>query len=327
MVDELSAVQSYHDLLQTVLDRTAELLLAEQGSIMLIEKETDALLVEASRGALHEPAQKIRIPRGVGIAGGVVERGEPMLVENIELDPRIGKKNRAHYRTSSFVSVPLKIENHVVGVMNFADKATGVFFDDVDLRLAQTCASHAAIVLDRKELCENTAKLKRQAITDHLSGLLNRGGILGRLREELSRSHRFSKTMSLVMLDIDGFKKINDIHGHATGDRVLRRVSEIILGAVRSIDISGRYGGDEFLVLLPETDMFFATHMAERVRSDIAQTDLSQELPDRIVKNITVSIGIATYPSHGTSPEVLIDHADEALYRAKANGRNRVSVY
>ena len=250
-----------------------------------------------------------------------------MLVENIELDPRIGKKNRAHYKTSSFVSVPLKIENHVVGVMNFADKATGVFFDDVDLRLAQTCASHAAIVLDRKELCDNTAKLKRQAITDHLSGLLNRGGILGRLREELSRSHRFAKTMSLVMLDIDGFKKINDMHGHATGDRVLRRVSEIILGAVRSIDISGRYGGDEFLVLLPETDMFFATHMAERVRSDIAQTDLSQELPDRIVKNITVSIGIATYPSHGTSPEVLIDHADEALYRAKANGRNRVSVY
>jgi diguanylate cyclase (GGDEF)-like protein len=275
----------------------------------------------------NEPAREIRIPKGVGIAGKVAEMGEPILVENIEDDPRIGKKNQSKYKTSSFVSVPLKIGNRVVGVMNFTDKATGALFDDVDLRFAQTCASHAAFVLDRREMCEETEKLKQQATTDTLTGLLNRGHVLSRIREELLRSDRYAKTMSLVMLDLDGFKNINDRFGHAAGDRVLRIVSEVMLKAVRSIDIVGRYGGDEFIIILPETDTYFAAHMAERLRSDIAKADISRSLSDRMAQKITASIGIATFPLHGTSPDVLIEHADEALYRAKAGGRDRVVVY
>jgi diguanylate cyclase (GGDEF)-like protein len=211
--------------------------------------------------------------------------------------------------------------------MNFTDKTTGEFFDDVDLRFAQTCASHAAVVLDHREMCEETERLKQQATTDELTGLLNRGCIMSRLREELSRSDRYAKTMSLVMLDIDGFKNVNDQFGHTTGDRVLKRVSEVMMNAVRSIDIVGRFGGDEFVIILPETDTYFAAHMAERVRFDIAKTDISREIPDRMVNKITASIGIATFPLHGISTEVLVDHADEALYRAKAGGRDRVVVY
>lgn len=326
-VDDISTEQSYRNLLQTILERSAELLLAEQGSIMLIEKETDMLLLEASRGLLKEPAQIGRIPKGTGIAGMVAKMGEPMLVEDIEHDPRIGTKNQTKYKTASFVSVPLKIGSRVVGVMNFTDKATGAFFDDVDLRFAQTCASHAAVVLDHREMCEETEKLKQQATTDHLTGLLNRGCIVNRLREELSRSDRYAKTMSLVMLDLDGFKNINDQFGHATGDFVLKRISEVMMKAVRSIDIVGRYGGDEFLIILPETDTYFAAHMAERLRADIAKTDLSRETSGGIMNKVTASIGIATFPLHGISQEVLVDHADEALYRAKAGGRDRVIVY
>jgi diguanylate cyclase (GGDEF)-like protein len=327
MSDDLSGGQSYRNLLQTVLRRSAELLLAEQSSIMLIEKETDVLLLEASRGVLNEPAQRIRIPKGFGIAGKVAEMGEPILVENIENDLRIGKKNQAKYKTSSFVSVPLKIGSRVVGVMNFTDKATGELFDDVDLQFAQTCASHAAFVLDHREMSEETEKLKQQATTDHLTGLLNRGRIMSRLREELSRSDRYTKAMSLVMLDLDGFKNINDHFGHGAGDRVLRIMSEVMMKAVRSIDIVGRYGGDEFIIILPETDTYFAAYTAERVRADIAKTNISLEISDRIVNTITASIGIASFPQHGRSMEVLMEHVDEALYRAKAGGRNRVVVY
>jgi len=327
MSDEMSAGQSYRNLLHTVLERSAELLLAEQSSIMLVEKETDELLLEESRGVHNEPSQRIRIPKGFGIAGKVAEMGEPFLVENIEQDPRIGKKNQAKYKTSSFVSVPLKIGNRVVGVMNFSDKATGELFDDVDLRFAQTCASHAAFVIDHREMSEETEKLKQQATTDQLTGLLNRGRIMSRLREELSRSDRYAKTMSLVMLDLDGFKNINDQFGHSAGDRVLRIMSQVMMKAVRSIDIIGRYGGDEFIIILPETDTYFAAYTAERVRADIAKTDISQEMSDRIVNKITASIGIATFPQHGRSMEVLMEHADEALYRAKAGGRNMVVVY
>ena len=327
MADDLSTEQSYRNLLQSVLDRSAELLLAEQGSIMLLEKETDELLLEASRGSYRETVPRIRIRKGVGIAGGVAERGEPILVENIEDDPRIGKKNQAKYKTSSFVSVPLKIGNRVVGVMNFTDKAAGALFDDVDLRFAQTCAAHAAFVLDRREMCEETEKLKQQATTDNLTGLLNRGHFLNRLREELARSDRYAKTMSLLMLDLDGFKNINDRFGHAAGDRVLRIMSELMIKAARSIDIVGRYGGDEFVVLLPETDTYFAAQVAERLRADIANADTARYASSGKASRITASIGIATYPLHGTSPEVLIEHADEALYRAKAGGRNQVVVY
>ena len=150
---------------------------------------------------------------------------------------------------------------------------------------------------------------------------------MSRLREELSRSERYAKTMSLVMLDIDEFKNINDQFGHAAGDRVLKRIAEVMSHAVRSIDIIGRYGGDEFIIILPETDTYFAAHMAERLRADIEQSDISREISDRLVSKITASIGIATFPVHGRSLEVLAEHADEALYRAKADGRNRVIVY
>jgi diguanylate cyclase (GGDEF)-like protein len=327
LVDDLSVEQNYRNLLQTVLDRSTELLLAAQGSIMLIEKETDLLLIEMSKGARKDQDQQVRVPKGIGIAGRVAASGEPLLVEDIEHDARIGRKNQERYKSASFVSVPLKIGRRVVGVMNFNDKRTGELFDDVDLRLAQTCASHAAVILDRKQIYEQTEKLTRQATIDDLTGLLNRGCFLRRLKEELDRSDRYSKMMSLVMLDIDGFKSINDQFGHARGDLVLRRIAEVITKAVRSIDIVGRYGGDEFVIALPETDTFFAAHMAERVRLNIAKTDISRESTDRIVNKMTGSMGIATFPSHGTSPEVLLANADEALYRAKAGGKNQIVVY
>jgi diguanylate cyclase (GGDEF)-like protein len=104
-------------------------------------------------------------------------------------------------------------------------------------------------------------------------------------------------------------------------------MSQVMMKAVRSIDIVGRYGGDEFIIILPETDTYFAAYTAERVRADIAKTDISLAISDRGVNTITASIGIASFPQHGRSMDVLMEHADEALYRAKAGGRNRVVVY
>jgi diguanylate cyclase (GGDEF)-like protein len=327
LVDDITTDQNYRNLLQTVLEKSSELLLAEQGSIMLLEKETDALLLEASKGEYNAASWHVRIPKGVGIAGRVALLGEPILVENVEQDPRTLKKNEAKYKTSSFVCVPLKIDQRVVGVMNFTDKSSGEIFDDVDLRLAQAFASHAAVVLDRKHMYEQAEILKRQAITDDLTGLLNRGYLMRRMEEELARSQRYATLTSIVLIDVDDFKKINDTHGHAMGDLVLRKLAGMMTNAVRSIDIIGRYGGDEFIIILPETDTFFAAHIAERLLADITMTDFPPGHPEAGVGKITVSMGIATYPTHATSAEVLMEHADEALYRAKAGGRNRVVTY
>jgi GAF domain-containing protein len=160
--DRLASVTMFSDLmtpgnneqalLQTILEKSADLLLAEQGSLMLLDHETDALLMEATKGYAGEGMEQVRIPKGVGIAGKVAEFGEPMLVENIESDPRIGKKSSSRYKTSSFVSVPIKVDQRIMGVLNLADKTSGEVFNQEDLKLAQAFATHAGVILERNAL-------------------------------------------------------------------------------------------------------------------------------------------------------------------------------
>lgn len=323
------AIQNSAALLQAILDKSAELLRAEQGSLMLLDERSDALLMEAKKGMIEGDTEKIRIQRGEGIAGLVAELGEPLLVTNVESDPRIKKKNRQRYKTPSFVSVPLKIENRIMGVLNLSDKAGGGVFNEDDLKVIQTFADHAAIMLERNALYAQTEELKKLSITDPLTGLLNRRYLLDRLEEELSRSKRHNRHVSLLMLDLDGFKSYNDTFGHLAGDRALKIFSDTILSSVRSMDIVSRYGGDEFLIILPETDMPEALVIAERLRTDILDVALPADshMPKDLISPITASIGIACYPEHGTVVELLIERADRALYRAKEKGKNRVEVF
>jgi diguanylate cyclase (GGDEF)-like protein len=322
----ITPIRSYEALLQSILDKSAELLKAEQGSLMLLDQETDALLLEAKKGVISGMTDKMRIPRGVGIAGKVAEMGEPLLVENLESDPRVRQKNRRHYKTRSFVSVPLKIGDRTIGVLNLSDKTTGEVFNEEDLRLVQSFASHAAVVLERNVLYDQAERLKKLSITDPLTGLLNRRYLEERLEEEISRSSRHARRVSLMMLDIDGFKPYNDTFGHIAGDTLLKLIAESIMNSVRTMDIVSRLGGDEFLVILPETDALLAKQIAERIRSEVERLAVPPRGAERSVKTATVSIGIACYPSHGDTIEVLLEQVDKALYLAKLQGKNRTEV-
>jgi len=323
----ITPIRSYEALLQSILDKSAELLKAEQGSLMLLDQETDSLLLEAKKGVISGLTDKMRIPRGVGIAGKVVEMGEPLLVENLESDPRIRQKNRRHYKTRSFVSVPLKIGDRTIGVLNLSDKTTGEVFNDEDLRLVQSFASHAAVVLERNVLYDQAERLKKLSITDPLTGLLNRRYLEERLEEEISRSSRHARRVSLMMLDIDGFKTYNDTFGHIAGDTLLKLIAESIMNSVRTMDIVSRFGGDEFIVILPETDATLAAQIAERMRSEVERLAVPPRGGvERGGKTATVSIGIACYPSHGDTIEVLLEQVDKALYLAKMQGKNRIEV-
>lgn len=317
----------YRALLQAILDKSAELLMAEQGSLMLIDQVTEALLVEVKKGIGDTIPEKLAIPKGEGIAGKVAELGESFLVQNLEEDPRFRQKNRQHYKTPSFVSVPLKIEERIIGVLNLSDKTTGEVFDDEDLKLIQTFATHAAIVLDRKSLFNQTEELKRLSITDPLTGLLNRRYLQKRLEEELARTKRHERNMCLLMLDLDGFKLYNDTYGHLTGDRILKHVADVIIKSVRTIDVVSRFGGDEFIVILPETDLKLAIKIAERLNNDITKEALQTE--NSIAKSesfITASIGIVSYPQHGETTAQLLENADKAMYGAKHEGKNKIKV-
>jgi len=324
----ITPIQNDKKLLRMILDKSAELLKAEQGSLMLLDHETDVLLLEAKMGISEGVTEKLRINRGEGIAGKVVELGEPLLVENLENDPRIKQKNRQHYKTRSFVSVPLKIEDRIIGVLNLSDKTSGEAFNEEDLDLVQSFASQAAIVMERNEFFNKTEELKKLTITDHLTSLLNRRYLHERLKDEVARSRRHGHHLCLLMLDLDGFKIINDTFGHLFGDQILVGIAETLLNTVRSMDVVARYGGDEFMIILPETVESLAVEIAERLRNTVAHQGVPpQEAADAGLPLLSASIGIACYPEHGETVELLIENVDKTLYRAKNKGKNRIEVF
>lgn len=166
-------------------------------------------------------------------------------------------------------------------------------------------------------------KLYQQATRDPLTGLSNRNYFRNELKKFVSLSARYNRALSVIMLDIDFFKKINDTYGHDVGDNVLKNVSEILMRHVRTHDVAARFGGEEFVMLLPETSLGGAVVVAERIRTAVENVDFN---PAGCRHNVTISIGVAEYLGDGTDVEEVIKKADEALYKAKSSGRNRVCM-
>lgn len=189
-----------------------------------------------------------------------------------------------------------------------------------DRLVLSAVASELVVAAENSRLYSLTKKL---AITDELTGLANYRHLQGRLDEEIARAQRYSKHFSLLMLDVDDFKRFNDSHGHIAGDTALADLARVIEGAVREVDLVARYGGEEFSVVLPETDAAGAYVVAEKIREAVAGARF-RDAEGRPVSHMTVSIGLATYPVHGADRESILREADDALYRAKSGGKNRV---
>lgn len=195
---------------------------------------------------------------------------------------------------------------------------------------ARTDASQARDTLIRREeeleqARADNRRLEELATTDSLTRLLNRRALLDRLSGEVERAKRFKSQLSLLMVDLDHFKTVNDRYGHLAGDEVLRQVGDLLARVVRTIDVVARYGGEEFVVALPETSSEGAVVFAERLRERVASQAL--EVGGDRNFHLTCSVGVATFPSpHVASTEALFARADEALYRAKSGGRNQVRV-
>jgi diguanylate cyclase (GGDEF)-like protein len=182
--------------------------------------------------------------------------------------------------------------------------------------------------LDNPTIIERShfEKTARSAITDHLTGLFNRGHFESCLRKEVNRCRRYGQSVSMLMVDLDDFKNVNDRHGHAAGDAALREVGRLLVQRVRDIDVAARYGGEEFAVILPETRRTSAHVVAERIRGEVERHFKRKNLMGGEAR-LTLSGGIASFPEDAASPEQLVERADQALYRAKRAGKNRISIY
>ncbi|MGB8952806.1 MAG: GGDEF domain-containing protein [Candidatus Aminicenantales bacterium] len=170
-------------------------------------------------------------------------------------------------------------------------------------------------------------KLTTMAIKDGLTGLYNQPYIKARLQEEIFRSERYHYPLSLMMIDLDGFKNVNDQYGNLIGDRILREFSDYIREMIRASDVPARYGGEEFLIILPQTECLDAASVAERIRKEIAQYPFRIGMPREKTCHFTVSIGVYSTPYYGQNVDEVISLADAALYRAKKEGKNKVIVF
>jgi len=307
-------------LFNTLLEKSLQLINAEQGSLMILDQETSELVVEARRSADDMVQEHMRFNKAEGISGMVLERGGALLVEDIEKDPRIRKANRPRYRTKSFLSVPIKIEDRLAGVLNLSDKIKGGVFNAEDLNLLESFISNVAIAIERSILYKQTEKLQKLSITDHLTGIYNRRYLNRRLSEEITRYNRYKHPFSFMMLDLDKFKEYNDTFGHIAGDNLLRNLASVMEKSLRTIDIAARFGGDEFVTIFPQTPKIDAIQISNRLKEKIdrALSEHNIEMP------LSISVGLATFPDDASSIMELIEKTDQALYLAKKGGGNRV---
>ena len=220
-----------------------------------------------------------------------------------------------------FLCLPLTSHDYPLGVLYFYRCDRDTFLGE-EISLLTTFASLAAGAIHNARLHAQTQDM---ATTDPLTALYNRRALDARLECEILRSQRYGKSFSVMMLDIDHFKQVNDIHGHAAGDCVLRQLGALLIEETRDVDIVARYGGEEFVITLPETAIESAKQVAERIRSRIAGTSFT--LPHGETIHLTISIGVCCFPNAAaTKSEEILERADQALYVAKRLGRNRVST-
>ncbi len=314
-------------LIKQILEMAGKAIRAQRCSIMLQtgmgtdELETKIVFGAEGANTASTPQTSIRIKSGEGVAGTVLKTGNSIIVNEGHKDPLFKSfDTTAEYEKTivNLISVPLKIKDRVTGVINGVNKLNDEPFTEADQRLLEALAQQAAMAVEH-------ARLYELAITDGLTKLFIHRYFQGRLEEEMVRARRYHTACSLILFDIDHFKKFNDTYGHQQGDIVLIEVAKLVKQTVReTVDIPARYGGEEFVIILPETDAKGAHLVAERLRKTIEAHDFQGQ--EQALK-VTVSLGIATFPDHASVKSVLIKKADMALYECKERGRNCSFIY
>lgn len=325
IISEINSTLDLDKVLDLIIQKGIQVVEAERGSLMLFDHEKEELYIKSSVGLSKRTVSAVRIVSGEGIAGWVFKEGKPLLIKKGTKDPRFKKFEEAEEELKSIISVPLKIKNKVIGVINADDKREGDFFSIDDLKLLSIFANETAIAIQNAQLHQ---KINQLAITDDLTGLHNFRYLRERLEEEVKRAQRYERPLALIMADIDYFKNYNDAFGHLEGNRVLKNLANILRVNVREVDIVGRYGGEEFIIILPEASKEEAQEIAERIRLKIEKYKFinKNNHSDEKKLALTLSLGVTSCFQEIISPQGLIYKVDQALYRAKRKGRNRVEV-
>lgn len=318
-VDRVGAtLRSTHDMgqiLDSILSTASDAVLADAGCLWLFTGTRDELYPALSRGVDQDALDRLRV--GEGIAGLAAERGITVKLPTEGGGP---KHSRNEPRFPVTLAVPLYSAQRVTGVIALYREGA-VPFDQKDLDTVVFLAEQGGVAIENVLLHEDAQRL---SLTDGLTGVWNRRYLQMQFRQTLASANRFDRPFSVLMLDLDNFKDVNDTHGHQRGDAILIEFAQRAGAALREIDTFVRYGGEEFVCLLSETDISGARTTAEKIRQTIASDPFTAVGEEPV--SVSVSIGVACYPLHGNGYQSLIEAADQALYQAKEDGRDRVRV-
>jgi diguanylate cyclase (GGDEF)-like protein len=326
--DTLSSTHDLQRILQVILETAQAATGASSGVVLLLDPATGTLVGQC--GLAVDVAGR-RVPLGDGLLGWVAATGVPRRGRVDRDGPSLSPFEP---RCRTYVAVPFNVAGPATepvpvpgvqppepptasGVLALYDRLGSDEFDDADLITLRTFAGQAAVAVDNVRVHQEAQRL---SLTDPLTGLWNYRYLRESIRREVERASRFGRMLAVLALDLDRFKEVNDTYGHTAGDAVLLEFAGRIRGVVREVDLAFRQGGEEFVVLLPETDADGAATVAQRLGAAVRDEPIEVEGTGGI--EVTVSIGIAVFPSHATTVQAVLDAADDALYAAKAAGRD-----
>jgi diguanylate cyclase (GGDEF)-like protein len=337
MVEQLAAFNDIAKALVSTLDRTEVLdvigsrlsaLLGAQSWSLLLRGDDGRLHFEVAQGPGAEALKGQSLAPGEGIAGAVYQSSHSRVVADAAADPDFHPRydGLTGTQTGSILAVPLRVRGTAVGVLELVAPVGQRPFSQDDLRAASAVADFAAIAIDN---ARNFQRVQELTLVDEHTGLFNARHLMDQLEHEVARSARFARPVSLLFLDLDDFKSVNDTYGHLVGSGALRHVGKILTSITRAVDSAYRYGGDEFAVVLVETGVDGSGTVASKLLDAFARmpyefdarVEGAEAPPERRSLVLRASVGVATFPGDGTTARALIDSADRAMYRAKREGK------
>ncbi len=333
---ELGEVAIFHELgkaltsslqldqvLRTIMEKIDEFLHPDTWSMLLVDEAKQELYFELAIGKNAHTLKDIRIKMGQGIAGWVAANQQAVIVPDVSKDTRFFSQvdEKTKMETHSIVAVPVRFRDHCLGVIELVNCVGVEGFGDRDLALLEALADFAAIALEN---ARHVQRIHELTITDDCTSLYNARHLNFILETEIYRSQRYGYEFSLVFLDLDHFKSVNDTHGHLAGSKLLAEIGQVVRGNCRLIDFAFRYGGDEFVILLPQTSKESACVVAKRLHRLIRETEWLNS--EGLHVHITTSAGVASYPTDARTKAELLHLADEAMYLVKNTTRDSVAA-
>jgi len=319
----LTSTLNLTEILNLIMSRMSQLVEAENWSLLLLDEKTNELTFQVVVGIERESVKDFRIPVGTGIAGEAAASGEIIFIQDVQNDPRFYKQvdTRTGFTTKSLLCIPLKTHGKVLGVIEIINIENFELFRQKKLPILSILSDYAAIAIENSQYL---TKIRKLSITDEYTGLYNARYLHEILPALLHEADRHEKKLAVAFMDIDNFKHVVDTYGHLSGSMVLKEIGETVSGCLSDKDLLIKYGGDEYVLVMPDRDQQSALRLTEKILDAIRSSTYLKNDPKPV--KVTASFGLAVYPESAQSKKDLLLLADNSMYKIKKSTKNGIGI-